>query len=120
MIPAKTERDKWRSDCKEGMVSALWEYCPEEFTTLLDAVDELEQEVERLKAESAGYKKRADEFSMSFSEAVIAVFSGVGACSPARYAELVRRASDLCGIAIDDKFKQELLEVLKTLPCPMD
>jgi len=40
MIPAKTERDEWR---KLG----VGEYTPEEFTVLLDAVDELEQQAFR-------------------------------------------------------------------------
>jgi hypothetical protein len=43
MIPSKCERDEWRQLADETqMVSAVGEYTPAEFTTLLDAVDALE------------------------------------------------------------------------------
>lgn len=42
-IPTKEERAEWRRLASETMmISSLGEYTPEEFTTLLDAVDELE------------------------------------------------------------------------------
>lgn len=45
MIPDKKTRDEWRRLAADTMlVSAVGEYTPEEFTTLLDAVDALETE----------------------------------------------------------------------------
>ncbi len=50
MIPSKAERDEWRKLANETeMISAVGEYTPEEFTILLDAVDELELQVFRLR-----------------------------------------------------------------------
>lgn len=48
MIPTKEQREAWRELAKEGMVSAVGEYTPGEFTVLLDAIDELETENRRL------------------------------------------------------------------------
>lgn len=49
MIPAKAKRDEWRKLAMETvMISAVGEYTPEEFLVLLDAVDELEQQVLQL------------------------------------------------------------------------
>lgn len=47
-IPTKAQRNVWRKSKGHGMVSAIGEYTPEEFWVLLDAVDALEKENERL------------------------------------------------------------------------
>ena len=50
MIPTKETRQEWRTLAENTeMESALGEYTPPEFIVLLDAIDELEIEVERLK-----------------------------------------------------------------------
>lgn len=41
MISAQ-QRAEWRVEGAKAYQSALWEYCPEEFWTLLDAYEELE------------------------------------------------------------------------------
>jgi hypothetical protein len=54
-IPPKLLRDQWRRLAENTfMVSAVGEYTPEEFLVLLDAVDELEAEVERLRKDRRG------------------------------------------------------------------
>lgn len=51
MIPSKEQRAEWRDlAINTVMTSGLGEYTPDEVLILLDAVDELEAEVERLKA----------------------------------------------------------------------
>ena len=50
MIPDKATRDEWRTLAENTqLTSELGEYTPEEFTILLDAVDELEDTVARLR-----------------------------------------------------------------------
>ena len=53
MIPTKEQRTEWRKLAENTMmISAVGEYTPEEFTILLDAVDELEDFISFLKDEA--------------------------------------------------------------------
>ncbi len=60
MIPSKRERDEWRQLADETqMVSAVGEYTPAEFTTLLDAVDALEVVLKKY-VSHVGYNEGVD------------------------------------------------------------
>jgi hypothetical protein len=56
----------------------------------------------------------------SVGEAAIAVFGGFGALSPDLYAHGVDYAAEMCGRVADQKFKRELAECLRSLPCSLD
>ena len=60
MIPSKSERDEWRRLANETeLISAVGEYTPREFTTLLNAVDALESVLKRYIAH-VGYNEGVD------------------------------------------------------------
>lgn len=56
-IPSKEQRAEWRKKAEDAfMTSVFGDYIPEEFLILLDAVDELERQVEGLKKRLYGDK----------------------------------------------------------------
>lgn len=52
--------------------------------------------------------------------AVISTLGGVGACSPEHYAAALEQIAKMCHRTVDDEFRNEVSEILKTLPCPLD
>lgn len=55
MVPDKHQRKIWRQQAElTQYISALGEYTPCEFIVLLDAIDELERQIEELKEKIYG------------------------------------------------------------------
>lgn len=50
---------------------------------------------------------------------VIANFGGVGAISPERYEAMLQEIAWELFRTLDDRFRAEVQEMLKSIPCPM-
>jgi hypothetical protein len=57
---------------------------------------------------------------MNLREAVINELGGVGACSPYIYAKKIEHIAEITGRKVDDKLHEDVRQILKTLPCPLD
>jgi hypothetical protein len=57
---------------------------------------------------------------MDFRAAVISVLGGVGGISPEAYTNALYQIAKLSGRNVDALLLKDVLNVLKTLPCPMD
>jgi hypothetical protein len=57
---------------------------------------------------------------MNLRKAVIDVLGGISACSPLIYAKKLEHIAEITGREVDDKFREDVREILKTLPCPLD
>ena len=68
--------------------------------------------------------KRQDEHSgspdCSLRDACVVVLSGVAACSPEIYGRLMARIGEMTGRPVDASLRAEVIEKLKTSPCPID
>lgn len=53
-------------------------------------------------------------------ELVIAHFAGVGACSPEIYGAKLAHIASCLGRVVDDQFRKEVSDIIRTLPCPLD
>jgi hypothetical protein len=53
-------------------------------------------------------------------ELVIMEFAGVGACSPEIYGAKLAYIASCLGRTVDDQFKKEVSDIIRTLPCPLD
>ena len=56
----------------------------------------------------------------NFRAAVVARFAGVGAISPSMYREALKQLAGRFGREVDEEFRKEVSEIIKTLPCPLD
>jgi len=56
----------------------------------------------------------------NFRTAVLTRFAGVGAISPELYREALGQLAERFGRTVDDAFRKEVTEIIKTLPCPLD
>ena len=52
--------------------------------------------------------------------AVISTLGGVGACSPEHYKHALEQIARMSGRRVDDAFRAEVTEILRSLPCPLD
>jgi hypothetical protein len=57
---------------------------------------------------------------LNLKNAVRAVLGGVGACSPLFYRDALLDIADMVGRTVDDAFRAEVEEILRSLPCPLD
>jgi hypothetical protein len=56
----------------------------------------------------------------SLHDACGAAFGGVAACSPKNYGRALARISEMTGRPVDTALLVDVINELKTLPCPMD
>ena len=52
--------------------------------------------------------------------AYLSVLGGVAACSPDLYAEAMREIAARAGRVVDAEFRDDVREVARQLPCPID
>lgn len=57
---------------------------------------------------------------LSLQEACLIVLGGVGACSPEIYRAKLQKIAEMTGRVVDDDFRNEVQNVLKEFPCPLD
>lgn len=48
------------------------------------------------------------------------ILGGVGAISPSLYKEALDKIAEMTGRTNDDQFKNDVTEILRTFPCPLD
>lgn len=51
---------------------------------------------------------------------VISEFAGVGACSPEIYGAKLAHIASCLGRIVDDQFRKEVSDIIRTFPCPLD
>jgi hypothetical protein len=65
-------------------------------------------------------KEKEEEEKPSLEEACWVFLGGVSACSPEIYRMKLERIAEVTGRIVDDEFRNEVLNVLKGFPCPLD
>lgn len=58
--------------------------------------------------------------ALSLKDACTTILGGVGAMSPELYGGALQKIAEMTGRTVDEQFKSEVTECLKTLPCPLD
>jgi len=53
-------------------------------------------------------------------DACLMTFGGVGACSPEIYQAALERIAFETGRVFDDQFREDVRNILKDIPCPLD
>lgn len=58
--------------------------------------------------------------SPNLQELVVYTFAGVGAISPRLYGSALQSIAEMIGRTVDDGFKKEVADIIRTLPCSLD
>jgi hypothetical protein len=52
--------------------------------------------------------------------AVQAIFGGVGAMSPDLYEAALKSVAQLCDCTVDQKFRDDVMNIIRHMPCSLD
>lgn len=63
---------------------------------------------------------QVSDSNYSLREACWIVLGGVGAISPILYDEALHKISEMTGRVIDEQFRRDVTDILRTFPCPLD